>query len=111
MPTTRLGNGQEVAAWAREWTERSAHLVELVEGIDRGGLEPALELLQEVRECRRLADPPGPELRSHWRRALDEIWEAARSTLYGDLEPARQHADAALQDVQEMRILLEAWAD
>jgi hypothetical protein len=109
---TPLVNGCEIAAWGRQWNERSAHLLELVAGIDHGSLEPAAELLQELRECRRrLADPPHPELRSLWHRALDEIWEAARSTLYGDLGPARQHADAALHHGQVMRRILEAQAD
>jgi hypothetical protein len=103
-------NEQEIAVWAREWNERSAHLVELVGEIDRGSLGPAVALLQEVRECRRqLAAPPALELRSRWRFALDEIWEAACSTLYGDLEPARQHVDAALRNVREMDSILEVW--
>jgi hypothetical protein len=105
-------NLPEIASWAREWRERSDHLAELVERVNRGGVEPAMELLQEIRECRRrLAEPPAPELRSHWRRALDETWEAACSTLYGDLEPARRHADAALGSLHEMRGMLEGWAD
>jgi hypothetical protein len=106
------GNGDEIAAWAKEWNERNAHLLQLVEGFDRGGLDSAVELLQEVRECRRrLADPPDPKLRNCWRRALDEIWEAACSTLYGDLGPARQHTDAALGSIQEMRGILKSCAD
>jgi hypothetical protein len=106
------GNGHEITTWAREWNERSAHLIELIEEIDSGGLGPVLELLREVRECRRrLADPPVLELRLRWRSALDEIWEAACSTLYGDLDPARRHADAALRDIQELHALLEAWID
>jgi hypothetical protein len=104
-------NEHEIAVWAREWKERSAHLIELVGEIDRGSLRPAVELLQEVRDCRRLADPPASELRSRWRHALDEIWEAACSTLYGDLEPARQHVDAALRNVQELHSILEVWND
>ena len=104
-------NGHEITTWAREWNERSAHLIELIEEIDRGGLGLAVELLREVRECRRLADPPHTELRSRWRNALDELWEAACSTLYGDLEPARQHADEAVRKVQELRSILEVWTD
>jgi hypothetical protein len=98
----------EIAAWVREWNAGNAHLLQLVEEVDHGGPDSAVELLQEVRECRRrLADPPDPELRSRWRRALDEIWEAACSMLYGDLGPARQHTDAALGSIQEMRRILE----
>jgi hypothetical protein len=105
-------NEHEIAVWAREWNERSGRLVELVGEIDRGSLGPAVALLQEVRDCRRrLADPPALELRSRWRSALDEIWEAACSTLYGDLEPARRHVDAALRNVQELQSILEVWID
>jgi hypothetical protein len=104
-------NPHKITAWAREWNERSTHLVELIEEIDRSGPGPAVELLREVRECRLQADPPVTELRSRWWNALDELWEAACSTLYGDLEPARQHADAAIRKIQELHSILEACTD
>jgi hypothetical protein len=81
-----------------------------IAGIDCDGLEPAAELLREVRECRRRPDPADLELRSLWHRALDDSWEAACAALYGDLGPARQHADDAFHHVQEMRRLLAARA-
>jgi hypothetical protein len=93
----------------RGWNDRSAVLLDLLAGIDGDALATASALLAWVRECRRnLADPADPRLRSLCHHALDEIWEAACSTLYGDLGPARRHADAALRDVREMRELLEA---
>jgi hypothetical protein len=103
-------NGHEIAAWAREWNERSARLLKRIAGIDCDGLESVAELLREVRECRRRPDPADPELRSLWHRALDDSWEAACAALYGDLGPARQHADDAFHHVQEMRRLLAARA-
>ncbi len=105
-------NSSEAAAWARTWETQNTALLHLLAGMDRDGLEPAAALLEQVRECRRhLADPPSPELRGLWHRALDEIWEAAHANLYGDLAPARQHADRALRHLSEMRKVLESWAD
>ena len=108
--STSRGNRREIAAWAREWNERSTHLLQLIGDIDHDGLASAVELLREGGECRRLADPPDSELRSLWHRALDEVWEAARSTLYGDLEPARRHADNALGSMQKIREVLQSRA-
>jgi hypothetical protein len=99
----------EAAPWVRGWNDRSAVLFDLLAGIDGDALATASALLAWVRECRRnLADPADPRLRSLCHHALDEIWEAACSTLYGDLGPARWHADAALRDVGEMREILGA---
>jgi hypothetical protein len=110
-PIRKGARGREVFPWIREWNDRSARLLQLIAAIDGDGLESAAELLQEVRECRRrLIELPEPELRLRWYSTLDEIWEAACSTLYGDLGPARQHADAALGSIHEMREILESWA-
>lgn len=100
--------GLEADPWAKEWREQRVLLHCLLAAIDRESLTPASALLDWVRECRRtLADPPDPRLRSLCHYALDEIWEAACSILYGDLEPARQHTDAALRHVREMEEILE----
>lgn len=101
-------SGLEAALWAREWNQQNTVLCHLLGGMDSDTLAPASALLDWVRECRRtLADPPDPRLRSLCHRALDEIWEAACSILYGDLGPARQHTDAALHHVREMEEILE----
>jgi hypothetical protein len=98
----------EAAPWVRGWNERSAVLLDLLAAIDGDALAAAAALLAWVRECRlSLEDPADPRLRSLCRHALDEVWEAACSTLYGDLGPARHHADAALRDVREMREVLD----
>jgi hypothetical protein len=107
-PADPRRNGREAAAWVRDWSERSARLLKRIAGIDCDALESAAELLREVRECRRRPEPADPVLRSLWHRALDDSWEAACSALYGDLGPARQHADNAFHRVQEMRRLLAA---
>jgi hypothetical protein len=99
----------EAASWVRGWNDRSAVLIDLLAGIDGDALAAAAALLAWVRECRlSLDDPADPRLRSLCHHALDETWEAACSTLYGDLGPARRHAEAALRDVREMREILEA---
>ncbi len=99
----------EAALWVRGWNERSAVLLDLLAGIDGDTLASASALLAWVRECRRsLDDPADPRLRSLCHHALDETWEAACSTLYGDLEPARRHAEAALRDVREVQEILAA---
>jgi hypothetical protein len=104
------GPERELVAWATAWNEWSTPLLHKVEGINSDGLASANRVLREIRECRRqLSDPPDPELRSLWHCMLDEIWEAACSTLYGDLEPARQHVDAALGSVQEIKGILQSW--
>jgi len=99
----------------REWEEQNAVLRELLAGIDhdgdgRDGLAPVSALLERVRECRRrLADPSDAGLRNLWHRALDEISEATCASLYGDLGPARQHADAALGYLRQMQEILRVW--
>lgn len=99
----------ETAPWVRGWNERSAVLLDLLAAIDGDALTAAAALLAWVRECRlSLEDPADPRLRSLCHHVLDETWEAARSTLYGDLGPARKHAEAARHDVREMRKILDA---
>jgi hypothetical protein len=99
----------EAAPWVRGWNERSLVLINLLAAIDGEALAAAAALLAWVRECRlSLDDPADPRLRSLCRRALDETWETACCTLYGDLVPARRHAEAALRAVCEMREMLEA---
>jgi hypothetical protein len=98
----------EAALWAREWRDRSTALYALLAAVDLESLAPASALLDWVRQCRlTLADPPDPRLRSLRHCTLDEIWEAACSFLYGDLEPARQHTDAALRCVGDMEEILQ----
>jgi hypothetical protein len=100
--------GPEAALWAREWRDRSTALHGLLAAVDRESLAPASALLAWVRQCRlTLADPPDPRLRSLSHCTLDEIWEAACSFLYGDLEPARRHTDAALRYVGDMEEILQ----
>jgi hypothetical protein len=95
--------------WSRDWEEQSARLFHLLERIDRGNLEPAMALLDGLRDCRqRLSDPPHAELRILWRQVLDELWEAARYALYCDLGPARTHADSARRRARELQELLAA---
>jgi hypothetical protein len=99
----------EAAPWVRGWKDRSLVLIDLLAAIDGDALAAAAALLAWVRECRRsLGAPPDPRLRSLCRRILEETWEAACSTLYGDLGPARQHAEAALQDVRDVWEILDA---
>ena len=98
--------------WVREWDRQRAVLRHLLGAIDHEGLEPAAALLQRVRECRRrVAEPPAPLVRQLWDAALEEAWQAACCALYGDLGPAREHAEAAENSMEEMRLMLESWLD
>jgi hypothetical protein len=81
--------GLATALWARDWRDRSAALLALLAAVDREAPESASALLAWVRHCRlTLPDP--------------------RSILYGDLEPARLHTDAALRCVRDIDEFLQA---
>jgi hypothetical protein len=101
--------GLATALWARDWRDRSAALLALLAAVDREAPESASALLAWVRHCRlTLPDPPDLKLRNLRSGTLDEVWEAARSILYGDLEPARLHTDAALRCVRDIDEFLQA---
>jgi hypothetical protein len=93
--------------WGREWEERSLPLFKLLEQAELGGVPDICHLLRRVRHCRTtLAGAPTPGLYLLAAQTLDELWEAARRTLYGDLNLADEHTAAAKGHAQEIRQLL-----
>jgi hypothetical protein len=62
------------------------------------------ELLRNVRVCRTALSPaPLPDVQKLVDRALDEIWEAARLSVYGDVQLASEHTAVARTHAQEIR--------
>lgn len=90
--------------WTEDWEERFGLLLSLLESIDRDDLGPIQSLLSNVRHSRELlGEVSDPSLRALLQHLLDEVWEAARGALYGDIEPARAHADAAKLYAEQVR--------
>jgi hypothetical protein len=105
-----LQNENSATAWAKAWEDYSTSLFGLLKGLDRDTVESLAKLLARIQECREvLGDPPDARLRRLWRGVLAELWEAARAALYGDLEPAREHAFAARRLERELREILETF--
>ncbi|HYG62589.1 MAG TPA: hypothetical protein VEL74_08395 [Thermoanaerobaculia bacterium] len=93
--------------WGREWEEHSLPLFELLQRAERGGVTDICQLLRHVRHCRTtLTEAPTPRLQGLAVRTLDELWEAARLTLYGDLGLADEHTAAAWGHAQKIHQLL-----
>lgn len=89
------------------WEESSEQLFRLA--LDKCLEEPkgCGELLDKVREIRESArQAPDPVWCNLAQGVLDELWEAARLSVYGDLLPARAHVDAAQDKAGELRALL-----
>jgi hypothetical protein len=101
---TKAGSTFEAALWVREWNERSSHLLGLLDELDGGeSLNIASELLAWVKDSRKLlGEPVDPRLRELCNQFLDEIWEAACASIYGDLGQPQSHADAALRTLREI---------
>jgi hypothetical protein len=93
--------------WGREWEERSLPLFELLERAELDDVPDICRVLRRVRHCRTtLSEAPTPGLHRLAVRTLDELWEAAWRTLYGDLDLADEHTAAARGHAQEIRQLL-----
>ena len=89
--------------WAREWEDRSIPLFDLLSRAEQG-TEMLPELLRNVRFCRTALSPaPLPDVQTLVDRALDEIWEAARLSVYGDVLLASEHTVIARAHAQEIR--------
>lgn len=90
--------------WARDWEARTAFLFELWQQCEAEGPEHCPPLLGQIRECRSQAESaPVPEVRTLALRLVDEVWDAARRLLYGDLEHARAHGAQARSLDREIR--------
>ncbi|HVR98160.1 MAG TPA: hypothetical protein VMW27_16195 [Thermoanaerobaculia bacterium] len=75
------------------------------------GTELLTELLRDVRTCRTTLSPaPFPNVQELVDNTLDEIWEAARLSVYGDVLLANQHTAAARAHSQEIQKLLAVLA-
>ncbi|HYO15556.1 MAG TPA: hypothetical protein VE685_20360 [Thermoanaerobaculia bacterium] len=99
---------RETESWTRNWEQCRTALFEFLGRIEGGDVEEAGTVLRKVRECRETwIEPPDPELRLLVHRVLDEVWEAARASLYGDLESSRQHTAAAHYLAREVQAILD----
>jgi hypothetical protein len=91
----------------RRWESDLDALFELLRKAERDNSATAAELLARIRQLRETVDDlPDPALRSLMRRLLDEIWEAARAAVYGDLELVRERTARAYALAQRVRELL-----
>ncbi len=98
--------GTAPETWAREWEDRSTPLFDLLFRAEHG-TEMLPELLRNVRVCRTALSPaPLPRIQQLVDRALDEIWEAARLSVYGDVLQASEHTAVARAHSQEIRKLM-----
>jgi len=91
-------------AWTKVWTRRGESLLDLASRFENAEPEGCATLLVRIRESRPAAEEaPDSELRALAFIFLDELWEAARRLLYGDLDPARRHASIARQQLEAIR--------
>lgn len=91
-------------AWAAAWVRRGETLLDLACRFENAGPEGCATLLVRIRESRPDAEEaPDPELVTLATIFLDELWEAARRLLYGDLDPARMHASIARRQLEAIR--------
>lgn len=98
--------GTPPEGWAREWEDRSIPLFDLL-SLAEQGTEMLPELMRNVRACRTVLSPaPLPHVQELADRALDEIWEAARLSVYGDVLLASEHTAVARAHAQEIRKLM-----
>lgn len=98
---SRSGND---TVWTEDWEERFGTLLSLLGSIDRDDLGSIQSLLSNVRQSRELlGEISDPNLRALLQRLLDEVWEAARGALYGDIEPAKTHVAAAQLYAEQVR--------
>src|ERR1043166_4669525 len=92
--------------WEREWEARSTPLFELLFSAEHG-TEILPELLRNVRACQTALSPaPFSNVQELVDSTLDEIWEAARLSVYGDVLLANQHKATARAHSREIRKLL-----
>jgi hypothetical protein len=100
---------RETEAWIRDWEQRRTALLDLLRRIEGGDMKEATAVLRKVRDLRESwTEPSHPELRLLAQRLLDAVWEAARASLYGDLEASREHAASAGRHMREVQIFLSS---
>lgn len=94
-------------AWVQEWEESSLPLFEQLRRAEHGEVSDICRLLRQVRHCRMtLTEAPTPRLQGLAVLTLDELWEAARLTIYGDLDLADRHTAAAKDHALQISQLL-----
>jgi hypothetical protein len=92
---------------ARSWESAIDELLALLRRAERESSAVAAELLARIRQLREAVNElPDPALRSLTRRLLDEIWEAARASVYGDIESVRERTERVRELAQRVRELL-----
>lgn len=93
--------------WVKMWEDSMEELFRLAleECLERP--QRCGELLDKVRESREsVRQAPDPVWSSLAQGVLDELWEAARLSVYGDLLPAQARIGAAQDKAGELRTLL-----
>ncbi|HEV2856154.1 MAG TPA: hypothetical protein VHC97_25420 [Thermoanaerobaculia bacterium] len=79
-------------------------LFELLYGAEPDNTAAAAELLAKIRELReRVRELPDSRLRALCGRLLDEVWEAACASVFGDVWSLRERTVEALVLGQDLR--------
>jgi hypothetical protein len=90
--------------WTDWWSAQMDSLFELLYGAEPDNTAAAAELLAKVRELREKArELPDPQLRALSERVLDEVWEAACASVFGDVCSLRERTVEALVLGQHLR--------